>query len=165
MVFGKALDLLVDHGSKLGPFRVDPRRFVTSFLNDRDSFATSPADRLGPRSPRHLRGDPVEPGGDEVTIADRSGSPDQDEERGLKGVVDVVRVGQDPPADAQDHRPELRHERLERRLIASDREPFEELAIPEAGDRPAFEQPDDIPPARPESPARHGRSPSTLRFV
>ena len=34
----------------------------------------------------------------------------QDEERGLEGVLGVVRVAEQPAADAEDHRPMLPHQ-------------------------------------------------------
>ena len=49
-------------------------------------------------------GDPVEPGGDRAAVADRAGLAGQDEEDGLRGVLGVVAVAEDPAAGAQDHR-------------------------------------------------------------
>ena len=76
---------------------------------------------------------------------DRAGLLDQDEEGGLEGVLGVVGVAQDAPADGQDHRPVPRHQRLEGRRIALGEEAVEELRVGEPGDGPAAEQAVDLP--------------------
>ena len=63
-------------------------------------------------------GDPVEPGPDQVPGPDRGRPPGQDQERGLERVLGQVRVADDPPADAQDHRPVPADQRGERGLVS-----------------------------------------------
>ena len=61
-------------------------------------------------------GHAIQPAAQRVSHPDRSSPAHQHEERRLKGVLNVVRVGQGAPADAQDHRPMPRHQGRERRL-------------------------------------------------
>ena len=64
--------------------------------------------------------------------AQRSGTADQDQERGLEGVLGRVRVAEHLPADGQDHRSMAGQDRLERglgRLIPPVRESLEQLAV------------------------------------
>ena len=64
---------------------------------------------------------------------------DQEQERGLEGVVGVVRIAQDPLTDAQDHRSMPFDQRGERRLgfrgILPGQEPSQELAVTPFSDR------------------------------
>ena len=66
-------------------------------------------------------------------LPDRARLAHQNQERGLEGVVGVVRVAQELPADAQDHRPVAVHQRgeggLGRRRVRPGQKPFQELAI------------------------------------
>ena len=55
-----------------------------------------------------------------------------------------LRVAEDAPADAQDHRPVPRHQRLEGRGVALVDEPLEELRVGEPGDRPSANKPVDL---------------------
>jgi hypothetical protein len=103
----------------------------------------------------------MEPGGNPVAAPDRVGSVDQDQERRLERVIGGGGVGQDPAADTQDQRTMPGDEPLKRCLVASDREPFEKLAVAEPGDRPALEHATDFAPARSETATRHSRAPET----
>ena len=70
----------------------------------------------------------------------------------------MVAVAEELPADAQHHRPVARHQRGEGGLagvIAAGREPLEELAVGEPGDRAALEE-------RPETAGPTMSSPWTL---
>ena len=75
----------------------------------------------------------MKPGPQHGAIADRAGLPDQDEEGGLEGVLRIVRVGEDPPADPEHHRPVAAEDGLEGFLVPLREEPVEELAF--AGSR------------------------------
>ncbi len=78
-------------------------------------------------------GDAEEPAPDRLPMTDRSGLAHEDQEGGLEGVVGVVRVAQELPADAQDHGPmsfnQDREGGLGGRRIVPRQEPLEELAI------------------------------------
>ena len=100
-----------------------------------------PACRVSPRP----HGDPVrntvQPSADEVAVADRAGPADQDEERGLEGVLDVPLVAEHAAADAQDHRTVPRDQGGERRLVAVGDVAIQERALAQARDRTPIEQP------------------------
>ena len=76
---------------------------------------------------RHAVGHPIEPGPQRDAAADRTRFLDEDQERGLEGILGVVRILQDAPADAQDHRPVTRHQDLERRGVIPGGEALEQL--------------------------------------
>src|SRR5262249_28248215 len=56
----------------------------------------------------------VQPGAQRVTHVDRIRLSDQDQKRGLKGPLGLVRAGQKPTATAQDHRPMAREQGAKR---------------------------------------------------
>ena len=80
--------------------------------------------------------DLVQPAPQGVSSPDRAALLDQDQEGRLEGVLGIVRVAQDPPADAQDHRPVPPHQRLEGPGVALGEETLEELRVGEPRDRP-----------------------------
>jgi hypothetical protein len=82
---------------------------------------------LGPD--RDAGGDAVEPGGQRRPVADRRRPAEQDEERGLEGVVGVGGVAEHPPADAEHHRPVPADEHLERGPVAGGEEPAQQLRV------------------------------------
>lgn len=120
-----------------------------------------PVDRPPPRGPalaadRHAVRDAEQPTRDRPAIADRTGPVRQDQEDGLEGVLGVVRVVEDAPADPQDHRPVPAHQLLESRLarLAAIRdEPVQQLAVRRRPDRPEVPQPAQLV----RRPARHFR--------
>ena len=63
----------------------------------------------------------MQPWAERVGVAKRAGPPQEYQERRLEGVLDVARVVEQPPANAQHHRPMPPHERLEGRFIAARR--------------------------------------------
>ena len=73
---------------------------------------------MGPRPHGDPVGNTVQPSADEVAVADRAGSADQDEERGLERVLDIALVAEHAAADAENHRTVPRDQRGERRLVA-----------------------------------------------
>ncbi len=75
----------------------------------------------------------------------------QDEERGLKCVLRILRVAERPPTDAQHHRPVPMHQLFERRLrvVASRRdEPVQKWPVRQSAERPLAEQTADLPEPR-----------------
>ena len=85
--------------------------------------------RLGPRPHRHAASDAVQPGPEPARVADRAGTPDQDQERRLEGVLDVVLVAQDATTDAQDERAMEGHQGRESRLVMPRHESLQQLPI------------------------------------
>ena len=114
-------------------------------------FVPASAGEPDPGLPRRADRHPVEPGAQQVGVADGEGLAGEDEEDGLEGVLGVVPVAQELSADAQDHRPVARHERGEGGIpgrIAAGGEPLQELAVGQTGDRAALEERLDLPANR-----------------
>src|SRR5262249_25568077 len=74
-------------------------------------------------------GDAVQPAADLLPRRDRGGLADEDEERGLEGVLRVVDVADDAPADVEHHRAVAAHQGREGRLIAPADEPAQQLPV------------------------------------
>ena len=89
---------------------------------------------------RRPASDPIEPVAQQVRIADRAGFLRQDEERGLKGILGVVRIAQEALAHAQDHRSVSRHQRREGGLGLSRRELLQQLAVALAPESPHLKE-------------------------
>jgi len=118
-------------------------------------FGRSIRDDLGPIQPRHLvemptgragsrpdrdpMGNSVQPVAHEVAVADRTRAPNQDEESGLEGILDVLIVTENSSANTQDHRPVPRHQGGERHLVALGDEPLEQLALTQPSNGSAVE--------------------------
>jgi hypothetical protein len=67
----------------------------------------------------------------------------QHQERGLQGVLGVVRVAEDLPADAQDHRPVPLHQGREGRLVgvvSPGHESLDELPVGDVADHAELEE-------------------------
>ncbi len=75
---------------------------------------------------------------------------DEDEEGCLKGVLGVVRILQDAPADAQDHRPVTSPPRPRTRGIVPGDEALEQLRIGESRDGSIRQEAIDLPQCRAE---------------
>ena len=127
---GESADLLVQHGPELVPGDVV---VVTRGQHRRAlPFPSVTPGRVGLRSNRRAVGHLVEPVAQHLAIADRPGLADEQEERGLEGVLGVLRLVEHVPADAQDHRPMPPDERLEGGLRLRGptvQEPRQQLAI------------------------------------
>ena len=106
-------DLLIDHRPELGPFQV-AGGFHGLGPGALRFLGRAPG-RVAPDAGSDAIGHAVQPGAERLGVAQRTGLAQQDEERGLEGVLDVATVVEQPPADAQDHRSVPRHQRLERR--------------------------------------------------
>ncbi len=81
-------------------------------------------------------------------MANRPGLLHQDEERGLEGILSLVRVGQHPATNPPDHRPVPLYQRRERRLgtfLVASHKPLQELPIGQVTERTDLEQGMDLP--------------------
>ena len=103
----------------------------------------------------------MQPGPQRDVAAERPRFLDEDQERGLEGILGIVRILQDAPADAQDHRPVPRHQDLERRGVLPGGEALEQLRIGESRDDPTREEAVDLPQGGAQSVDGHAsRSPA-----
>ena len=110
---------------------------------------------------RRAHGDAEEPVAQQVGLAQRPGLVGQDEEDGLEGVLGQVLVAEDLPADAQNHWSVAGDERGEgglAGLIATGREPLDQLAVGEPGRRTALEERPEITAQRCHRHVRPSRS-------
>ena len=83
------------------------------------------------------RATPCSQAATEPRVADRPSPAEQHQERGLEGILGVVRVVEQPATDPQHHRPVPLDQRLERqlgRLAITGRKPFEQLSIRQVAD-------------------------------
>ena len=138
---GQAVDLLVERGRVgivLSGGSLSEVRSATSWSSLRRRAALRRA-RV-----RDAMRDPEEPARDRPAPADRAGPAGQHEEGGLEGVLRIVGVMKDAPADPQHHRAVPGHQLLEGRLrglIAPRGEPLQELRIGHRPGRAEVEQP------------------------
>ena len=65
---------------------------------------------------------------------------EEDQEDGLEGVVNLVRIGEPGPADAEDHRPMPQQEGFERRVVTRGEKPFQQRPVGQVADRPGGEE-------------------------
>jgi hypothetical protein len=155
VLLGEPVQLLVEDRPEVEP---RPLGQIGRRVVDQPPFPPVPPRRGPPSLERHPMGDAVEPGGQQLALADRVGLLDQDQERGLECVLDVAGVAEQPPGDPEDHRPVPAHQGLEGglgRLGASGGEPFEQLAVGHRRGRAVAEQPVDLTDRVPRLPARH----------
>ncbi len=83
--------------------------------------------------------DAIEPVRQLLAPADRSGPPRQDEKGRLKGILRVVRIGQHPATDAQNHRAMAMDQDSERILgdvSFAGQESLQQLGLGHAAERP-----------------------------
>jgi hypothetical protein len=101
---------------------------------------TSSGIDLGPF--RYTERDPVEPTGYGMTQADRAGLANEEQERGLEGILGVVRVAEHVLADTEHHRAMALDQGGEggRRFIARAGEVLHQLPIGQAGERSLLEE-------------------------
>ena len=96
-----------------------------------------------PCSAGHAVGNPMEPGTKRVLNPERPGLLDQDQKRGLEGVLGIVMVSQGLPADAQNHRAVTLDQGGEGQLgglATPGQESLQELPVGQLADRPQIEQ-------------------------
>ena len=99
----KSRDLLVQRSQMLGVsvrYRGTRRRELASA-----SLMKLPRDRRISRPSGHTQRDSKEPTGQRVALSDRTCSAQEHQERGLEGVLGVVRIVEHLPANVQDHGP------------------------------------------------------------
>jgi hypothetical protein len=142
---GQTIDLLVEDL----PIGVVLRREITfgSSLGD-EMLQGLPTQRAPLTAARHALCDPEQPARDRPAGADGPGPVGQDEEDGLKGILCIVRIVKDAPADTEHHRAVSDHQLLEGRLgglVAPRDESVEELRIGHRPERSVVEQPVDLP--------------------
>jgi hypothetical protein len=112
-------------------------------------------------------GDPMEPGTQRVPNPERAGLLDQDEESGLEGILNIIRIAECAAADAQDHRPVPLYKGCEGQLgrfASLGREPFEELTVRQLADGPQVEEGSELPPDGPVRSDRHEFTPRPIRL-
>ena len=113
-------------------------------VHDVSLFVDALASQAGPGLAGGAQRHAIQPGGEPVRIAERVRLARQDEEGGLEGVLGEVVIGEELPADAQDHRAMARHQGgeggLGGGLIAAVVEPLDELPVGEAGGGGAVEE-------------------------
>src|SRR5262249_49305293 len=93
------------------------------------SLVPPPFCRLGSGLERDPVGDAVQPARQRVVLAERVQALDEQEERGLEGVLRVLPLRQYPPADAVDHRPVPPQQGREYRFVPLPQTAFHEVAI------------------------------------
>ena len=132
-------------GHRLGQFA----RARTGTTHRATLLSPPPAGDLLPCTPRRPDRDPVQPVAQQVRVTDRPGLASQDHEHGLEGVLRMLQVAQELPADAQDHRPVPAHQGGERglagRLTPPGGEPLQELPVSKPGHRAALEERLELP--------------------
>ena len=89
---------------------------------------------------RDSQRDAVKPVRKSASITQRGRFANQDQEDGLEGVIDVVRIKKPAAADAEDHRAMARQDFLECGLVALRKETLEQLALTQAGERAGTEK-------------------------
>ena len=110
-------------------------------------FVSAPAGDPDTRLACRAERDPIQPVSQQVRLADRPGLASQHKEDRLEGVLGVVSIAKDMPADMHDHRPVAAHECGEGGLacrIAQGAESVNELAVGQSGDGTAVEQRGDL---------------------
>src|SRR5262249_238595 len=120
-------EFLIEHGKKLPCGDVCQR--VGWGRRRGTRFAGLPPGRIDPGAGGRAIGHPVEPVFQRALTADRGGLADADKERGLEGVLHVLRVKEDAPADAEDQWAVPSHQSLERGLVAFSNEALQELVV------------------------------------
>jgi len=126
--------LFVDHCSDLITITAfkRPRRHLS-----RTQLMLPAPGRGRPGAGRGAIGDLMKPGPQRVPYPKRAGPAQQNQERGLKGIVSVVSVAEHGAADTEHHRPVALDQYPERQLpglIPLGREPLEQLRIRQSAD-------------------------------
>ena len=142
---GQAIDLLVEDL----PIGVVLRREIAFGGPLRDELVERvPTCRALASAIGHALSDPEQPARDRPAPADGPGPVGQDEEDGLKGILRIVRVVKNAPADTEHHRAVSDHQLFKGRLrglIAPRDESVQELRIGHRPDRSEIEQPVHLP--------------------
>ena len=119
---GQPGEFLVEDLPRFAPLAVEARR---TNLDVRDLYLVLLVDvaasGVGPCPHGDSVGDPMDPVAQQPGVADGFGPADQHQERRLEGILNVMFLAQDAPADAQDHRSMTSDQGGKRRLIALER--------------------------------------------
>ena len=110
---------------------------------------------MGPGLPRHPVSHAVKPCRHKASVPNRTSVTDQHQERRLKGVFDVPRVAEHPPAQAQHHGTVPVDQGLEGVLIPARQVTLQELPVPQTGQCPVAKQAVDLPQQDPAAGTRH----------
>jgi hypothetical protein len=111
---GQPLHLVIDGGAKIVPIRGIRHGRGNVGRQCRDPAASRPDSAGGPV------GDTVQPARQRSVLADGSHPSRQDEEGGLEGVLGVLLVPEQSPANAQHHRPVSAQDDRERRRVSGE---------------------------------------------
>ena len=98
---GQASHFLVDDGPKLVPVGVARSAIFPGCYLRNSPLPIPSSARIHLGSHGNPPGHAMKPGAEHRFVADRCGPLDQNEKGGLKCVVNVVRVGENPPADGK----------------------------------------------------------------
>ena len=145
---GEPAQLLVQLGPGLRPLRfvgLDPPDRHGRLRDARSRARRRAASRRA--RPATRAAVPVQPARHRIPPADRARPPGQHQERRLRGVLGVVAIPEDPPADPHHHRPVALHQRRERRLGLLGRpepEPLQQRAVGQPRQRADPEQRGDL---------------------
>ena len=153
VTFGEPVDLLVQQPLQLD---VAARGGSPARRHRRAPLEATVAGGRRPGARRGPVGDLVQPGAERIPHPEPARPLHQDQERGLEGVLGVVRVSQHAPADPQDHRPVPLHQDREGQLgglAPVGGEPLQELAVGQLADRADVEERPELP-AGPPHPCR-----------
>ena len=138
-LFRQLLDFLVQHHPHFSHVNVGRR--VLFGHGDRLPFSFAAASGIGPGFECHTIGHAEQPAAQRRAAVQRCGSANEHQKGRLKGVVGVVGIGKDSPANAIDHRTVSLDQDFERRLVAPFDEPLEQFAV---GKRLAILQADQL---------------------
>ena len=128
-------------GRPAGPSAGRVARARTGTVHRVALLPPAPAGDLLPCTPRRPDRDPVQPVAQQVGVADRPGLAGQDEEDGLEGVLGMLHVAQELPADAQHHRPVPADQRREGGLAGRASRPAMNRSRSWRSESPATEPP------------------------
>jgi hypothetical protein len=91
---------------------------------------------------------PVQPTGQRVAVADRSGLADQDQEGRLESILGIMRLAKGRLTDAEHHRAVSLNKGRERKLgglACAGRKPLQQLSVRQPSECPYVEECTDVP--------------------
>jgi hypothetical protein len=108
-------------------------------------LALPPPARLRFGTQRNAPGNGMEPASDRGRLTERRCFAQQDQESGLEGILGVVGITQNPPADAPNQRPMAAHQTGKRAFVLLPAQLLEQLAVAAVHRRTAADPLPDIP--------------------
>jgi hypothetical protein len=84
---------------------------------------------LRARTQRDAPGDTVQPARERAPLSDGSGFAHEHKESRLKGVLGIVKIAEDSPANGKDHRTVALHQKPERRLLPRSTETLQQFPV------------------------------------